>query len=418
MNPVTVELVLFSSVLALLLASLVGILWAWIWALRRIWKGQSLLENVRPSPLGQAPWGALTVFAVVLLYVLVNFSIARCYAAMTGRHPPRAAKVAEGKGEAGKPGKEQAEKEDGKEPPVGAVTPALKANEDHDHGNTAEKPDAAEAQTETELLVQLAIINILLLILVPALVRVTSKASLADLGLDFKNWKGQMVVGGVAALLSTPAVLAVQSLAVRIWPAHKHPVEDMILDEFTAGVAILAVLSTMILAPMIEELLFRGIVQRWLTRLFTDRPDWSEEPVKPILIDEIGEFWPADDLLVGPPGKTVLQLSANGSAFPKASPFSISAIVMTSLLFSAMHFPQWPAPIGIFLLSMALGAVYQKTGSLIAVITMHGLFNGFSTAGLLLVALDRQLQPHHLGAAQAFLAHLSAIVGVVIHAPG
>ena len=78
----------------------------------------------------------------------------------------------------------------------------------------------------------------------------------------------------------TPAVLAIQSLAVRIWPPRKHPVEDMILEEFTPGVAVLAILSTMILAPMIEELLFRGIVQRWLTRLFSDRQYPSGEPVR------------------------------------------------------------------------------------------------------------------------------------------
>ena len=92
------------------------------------------------------------------------------------------------------------------------------------------------------------------------------------LGLDFTDWRRQMAVGGVAALLMTPAVLAIQSLAVRIWPPHKHPVEDMVLKEFTPGVALLAVVSTMVLAPMIEELLFRGVVQRWLTRLLGDRP--------------------------------------------------------------------------------------------------------------------------------------------------
>ena len=240
------ELVLFSSLVTVLLGSFVGILIAWAWALRRIWTGHGLLENVRTSALAEATWGAWTFFAVVVLYVLVNIAVTRGYAATTGRHPPKAAKEVEKKSEAGRAAKEPEEKTGEKKPQQGGIAPA---------------PEPGGEQTETELLIQLALINTLLLVLVPALVHLTSKANLEDLGLDFRNWTGQMAVGGVAALLMTPAVLAIQSLAVRIWPPHKHPVEEMILDEFTGRVAILAVASTMILAPMIEELLFRGIIQ-------------------------------------------------------------------------------------------------------------------------------------------------------------
>ena len=71
------------------------------------------------------------------------------------------------------------------------------------------------------------------------------------------------------------------------------------------------------------------------------------------------------------------------------------AILSTSLLFAAMHAAQWPAPIAIFVLSVALGALYQRTGSLLAAIAMHGTFNGFSTLLLLLQALGRQIEPNH-----------------------
>ena len=66
-------------------------------------------------------------------------------------------------------------------------------------------------------------------------------------------------------------------------------------------------------------------------------------------------------------------------------------IVLTSLAFASLHATQWPAPLAIFLLSMALGALYHRTGSLLAVITMHATFNGFSTLLLLLEALSRQI---------------------------
>ena len=72
----------------------------------------------------------------------------------------------------------------------------MKADRDRGPGNPAAVTDETVEQSQTELLVQLAMINVLLLILVPALVRLTSGASLADLGLDFRNWKRQMAVGG------------------------------------------------------------------------------------------------------------------------------------------------------------------------------------------------------------------------------
>ena len=69
-------------------------------------------------------------------------------------------------------------------------------------------------------------------------------------------------------------------------------------------------------------------------------------------------------------------------------------IVLTSLAFASLHATQWPAPLAIFLLSMALGVLYHRTGSLLAVITMHATFNGFSTLLLLLTALSRRAQAH------------------------
>ena len=58
---------------------------------------------------------------------------------------------------------------------------------------------------------------------------------------------------------------------------------------------------------------------------------------------------------------------------------SPAPIVIISALFAVVHLPQWPAPIAIFFLSLGLGVVYQRTGSLFASFVMHALFNGFST---------------------------------------
>jgi hypothetical protein len=63
------------------------------------------------------------------------------------------------------------------------------------------------------------------------------------------------------------------------------------------------------------------------------------------------------------------------------------AIALTSLVFAAVHGPQWPAPIALFVLALAIGTVYHRTGSLIAAVCMHAVFNGFSTLGLFFALL-------------------------------
>lgn len=378
------DLFLFSILFSLVLALLVGMLMAWIWTLARIWSGRPLLDDVPIFPLREAPWGTPTVFAVILLYLLVNASVSRTYAAATGRTPPHAVEAGRAKADDAKDKEEDGSKE------VGAEATGHTGVQERQ----PEKPREAEAQTQSDLLVQLALINGILVVLVPGLLRITSGARLADLGLTLVEWKRQMSLGVSAALLMIPAVYAVQSMAVRVWKPQKHPVEQMVLGEFSFAIAMLAIVSTVILAPLIEEILFRGIVQHWLTRLLSR----SSSAMAPNKTHKSVEATPEEDPLYkasleqaptwDPPDLTGL----GGISTPQAEPSTGAWLpaVLTSLIFATLHATQWPAPVAIFLLSMALGVLYQSTGSLLSVATMHATFNGFSTLLLLLEAIRRQ----------------------------
>ncbi|MCA1685419.1 MAG: CPBP family intramembrane metalloprotease [Planctomycetia bacterium] len=61
----------------------------------------------------------------------------------------------------------------------------------------------------------------------------------------------------------------------------------------------------------------------------------------------------------------------------------ILPILLTSAFFAAVHFEQMPAPLAIFPLSIALGLLYETTGSLVPSFVLHALFNGFNTTLLL-----------------------------------
>ncbi len=222
-----------------------------------------------------------------------------------------------------------------------------------------------------------------------------------------------MSIGVQAAMMMTPAVFAIQFLAVHIWQPQSHPVEQMVLENFTVEVALLAVISTTLLAPLVEEMLFRGIFQHWLDRL----------------VEPLSSSMPSDALVEPPssPEETVPQAARTESLDPydppaASSPMSAASerkdhdlsdeisprdsrpaerpwshpsnlpILLTSVCFAALHLPQWPAPLAILLLSMAMGIVYKKTGSLLASITLHATFNGINTLFLLLAALSRNIQ--------------------------
>jgi hypothetical protein len=182
---------------------------------------------------------------------------------------------------------------------------------------------------------------------------------------------------------------------VQIWERNEHPIELMMLENLTGRVAILAIVSAVFLAPAVEELLFRGLLQGWLTRLLAGKPSGPDPSAS-----DIAE-WIPDASPEGPPEAGPGLLEARSRLLPRIPDPLRSAlpVLLTSSLFALVHMPQWPAPVAIFLLSLGLGVVYQRTGSLVASFVLHAAFNGLSTLALLLVALnpaplDRKALPH------------------------
>ncbi|WP_165220325.1 CPBP family intramembrane glutamic endopeptidase [Aquisphaera insulae] len=358
MDRITLGSVLFAAVETFVLLWFIGMLASWAWAIGRLWTRRPILEDRKEPFPRPAPWGFLSVVAVCLLYVLLGSTVKRVYEGSTD--PAAAAATKE---------------------PFGGV----------------------------DVLAPVAIVSGLTVLLAPVLLRLTCGANWSDLGLAGNDWGRQVRLGIVGGLMATPGVLAIQALAVRIWSPQKHPVEEMLMGELTVGSAALALVSTMILAPMVEEILFRGILQRWLIKVSTAGGPSSEIDARrdPMVDDadvpsqgpwELEEAdapgLPAASDVPPIPGETLVEpadvSTPPAAAGPEDRVGIWMGIVLTSVVFASLHWLQWPAPIAIFLLSLALGVVYQKTGHLLTVIAMHGTFNGFSTMVMLLQAL----QPH------------------------
>jgi membrane protease YdiL (CAAX protease family) len=60
------------------------------------------------------------------------------------------------------------------------------------------------------------------------------------------------------------------------------------------------------------------------------------------------------------------------------------ALFGTSLLFAYVHASVWPTPVPLFVLALGLGALAQRTRSLVGPIVLHSLFNGVSCVQLIM----------------------------------
>jgi membrane protease YdiL (CAAX protease family) len=105
----------------------------------------------------------------------------------------------------------------------------------------------------------------------------------------------------------------------------------------------LSVLAAVIVAPLFEELLFRAHLQSGLVSAFRKQ--------------------------LGP--RTARWL----------------AIVLASLAFASIH-EWWTQPI-IFVLSVCIGWVYERTGNLWSAIVLHATFNGSTTLLFTLTAMNQ-----------------------------
>lgn len=159
------------------------------------------------------------------------------------------------------------------------------------------------------------------------------KKGLATLGLKYPL---KAILPGVgAALVAMPLVYATSLLAewFYILIHYQHPQKHEVLEVLIRSSAIekwVPILSAVIVAPLFEELLFRGHLQTFFKRSFH-----------------------------APGNETV---------------GAWMSILLSSGMFMIVH-PAWTYP-PIFVLAVCMGYVYERTGNLWSTILLHMLFNG------------------------------------------
>ena len=186
-------------------------------------------------------------------------------------------------------------------------------------------------------------------------------------------------LAAIAWVLGMPIVIMLQLVCsmVLIWlgstPAI-HPLVNLNVNG-VFSTQLLFILSASVASPLLEEVLFRGLLMRWA-------------------IQRIDRCW----ILNGIAGCMALVLATGPSADYRPLLFwaciivlfilllskkwyrhwprrTILGILSSSLLFAVAHGNVWPTPIPLLLLGTILGYLTARTGSIFASFLLHATFN-------------------------------------------
>jgi uncharacterized protein len=176
-------------------------------------------------------------------------------------------------------------------------------------------------------------VDVVLIALMCCMGRVYFARRLRGFGLDFRHVGADLWQGAAALLAVMPAVLAMVSAVMvvgRLIEGDDFQMQEnegltTLMAYPQVWLKIMVFVFAGVVVPVYEELLFRGLFQSVIRR------------------------------------------------FVGAACGGWAAVLMTSTMFAVLHPPMhWPA---LFVLSLAIGYSYEKSGSLVRAIFIHSLFN-------------------------------------------
>jgi membrane protease YdiL (CAAX protease family) len=199
-----------------------------------------------------------------------------------------------------------------------------------------------------------------------------------QLGLTLRGWDRSLLIAALAWLIVTPATTAIEYVATNIYmliagtPPKLHPLLELGTQDRSSTELFVLISVAVVCAPVMEELLFRGIVQKWCGA----RPFGPSAALAASLLWGFAfgtKGWVAELFVVCLiPGLFVVDRLARNLV---PDPTQARAIYATAVLFGVSHANVWPTPIPLFVLGLVLGYLGYRTQSLLAPIALHALFN-------------------------------------------
>jgi membrane protease YdiL (CAAX protease family) len=221
-----------------------------------------------------------------------------------------------------------------------------------------------------------------------------------QLGLTARRLGRHLFVGLVGTLVLVPAVFGVYYLVTLLYrtlgagPTEEHPLTQVAQFGLSPLEWGLLVLSAVVAAPVLEELVFRGLLQPWFAKR---RAGGAAAMLLAFLMalamrrGEIEAALPRGPRAVAAecvPAYFVLALVPVFLFVWWRSRTPVGpAVFGTAVLFAAFHSSVWPSPVPLLVLALGLGYLAYRAQSLAAPMLIHALFNGFNCVLILVTRL-------------------------------
>ena len=265
--------------------------------------------------------------------------------------------------------------------------------------------DSANPPSVDDSLTQLALVSVQQVVLVGAFLVAavaSTRATRVDLGwpVDAAGLASDVRIGAIAWLAALVPVYGAQILMVSMMGEPKgHPLLKMLEKEADPTLFLAAFFVAVVVAPICEELTFRLLLQGWLEKWEDARLGWRGEsrPTPSISDDavsiEAGQSrndetrMTNDEYTVSDHSSFDIRHSSFSDAQPPrlgllGLPYGWLPILVSALLFAAVHVGYGPDPVPLFLLALILGYCYQRTHRIVPSIVTHALFNALSLFAL------------------------------------
>jgi membrane protease YdiL (CAAX protease family) len=245
------------------------------------------------------------------------------------------------------------------------------------------------------LLAALLILRPLSAGLIVTFLRFDMSSTIEDLGFSLRRAKTDIMVGLIAFLAIGPIVYTLQDVLTRAYTAIAgespgvHPLIKTVESQPTQSVLLLTAVSAVLVAPVVEEFIFRAVLQGWLEKLFRkvhiaadQRQDNSAaanaESRPPTQLDPSNPYAAGD----------VDERQYMSAAISVPEPVLVAPIFFSSLLFAIFHIGHGLAPIPLFFLALVLGFLYQRTHRILPCVVVHLCINGLSMLYLWLAVIN------------------------------
>lgn len=200
---------------------------------------------------------------------------------------------------------------------------------------------------------------------------------------------GRVVFAVWTGLFLVPVSFGIHALT--LWSAEqcgveldRHPL-TMLTPAGDGYGGVVFALSVILVGPVVEELLFRGLIVNWAGGEW-HRP-WVVMVFAGLLASLRGtrldpQFGPTVFIALLGVGLYVIQRFAF-LVWPRFPTRTVAAVWSSAALFAAAHSAVWPTPIPLFVLALGLGYLTARTRDITAAVVVHGLFNAVSFVYLL-----------------------------------